>query len=78
MKLQVTKAQKIDQMGSIKKNERGRDACNLNVQSYIYGASKKGKLIQMTNKTNTYNMKNKLFTPSAELKSLNVEFSNKA
>ena len=32
----------------------------------------------MTNKTNTYNMMNKQFTPSAELKSLNVEFSNKA
>ena len=32
----------------------------------------------MTNKTNTYNMKNKVFTPGAELKSLNVEFSNKA
>ena len=78
MKLQVTKAQKIDQMGSIEKNERGRDACNLKMQSYIYGASKKGKLIQMTNKTNTYNMMNKQFTPSAQLKSINVEFSNKA
>ena len=78
MKLQVTKAQNIDQMGSIEKNERGRDACNLNVQSYIYGASKKGKLIQMSNKTNTYNMMNKTFTPSAQLKSLNVQFSNKA
>ena len=32
----------------------------------------------MTNKTNTYNMMNKTFTPSAQLKSLNVEFSNKA
>ena len=78
MKLQVTKTQKVDQMGSIKKNERGRDACNLKMQSYIYGASKKGKLIQMTNKTNTYNMMNKTFTPSAQLKSINVEFSNKA
>jgi hypothetical protein len=28
--------------------------------------------------TTQYNMKNKLFTPSVELKSLNVEFSNKA
>ena len=78
MKLQATKAQKIDQMGSIEKNERGRDACNLKMQSYIYGASKKGKLIQMSNKTNTYNMMNKQFTPSTELKSINVEFSNKA
>ena len=32
----------------------------------------------MTNKTNTYNMMNKQFTPSAQLKSINVEFSNKA
>jgi len=78
MKLQVTKAQNVNQKGLTLKNERGRDACNLNVQSYIYGASKKGKLIQMTNKTNTYNMMNKQFTPSAQLKSLNVEFSNKA
>ena len=78
MKLQVTKAQNIDQMGSIEKNERGRDACNLKMQSYIYGASKKGKLIQMSNNTIQFNMKNKMFTPSAELKSLNVQFSNKA
>jgi hypothetical protein len=28
--------------------------------------------------TKQYNMKNKVFTPSVELKSLNVEFSNKA
>ena len=78
MKLQVTKAQNIDQMGSIEKNERGRDACNLKMQSYIYGASKKGKLIQMSNNTIQFNMKNKTFTPSAQLKSLNVQFSNKA
>ena len=78
MKLQVTKAQKIDQMGSIKKNERGRDTCNLKMQSYIYGASKKEKLIQMSNNTIQFNMKNKTFTPSAQLKSLNVQFSNKA
>ena len=78
MKLQVTKAQNVDQMGLTGKNERGSDPCNLKMQSYIYGASKKGKLIQMTNKTNTYNMMNKQFTPSAQLKSLNVEFSNKA
>ena len=78
MKLQVTKAQNVDQMGLTGKNERGRDACNLNVQSYIYGASKKEKLIQMSNNTIQFNMKNKTFTPSAQLKSLNVEFSNKA
>ena len=78
MKLQVTKAQNVDQMGLIGKNERGSDPCNLKMQSYIYGASKKGKLIQMSNNTIQFNMKNKMFTPSAELKSLNVQFSNKA
>ena len=78
MKLQVTKAQNVNQKGLTLKNERGRDACNLKMQSYIHGISKEGKLIQMTNKTNTYNMMNKTFTPSAQLKSLNVEFSNKA
>ena len=78
MKLQVTKTQKVDQMGSIEKNERGRDACNLKVRSYIHGVSKKGKLIQMSNNTNNFIMTNKVFTPSAQLKSLNVEFSNKA
>ena len=78
MKLQVTKAQNVDQMGLTGKNERGRDACNLKMQSYIYGASKKGKLIQMSNNTIQFNMKNKMFTPSAELKSINVQFSNKA
>ena len=78
MKLQVTKAPNIDQMGLTGKNERGSDPCNLNVQSYIYGASKKEKLIQMSNNTIQFNMKNKMFTPSAQLKSLNVQFSNKA
>ena len=78
MKLQVTKAQNVDQMGLTGKNKRGSDPCNLNVQSYIYGTSKKGKLIQMSNNTIQFNMKNKMFTPSAELKSLNVQFSNKA
>ena len=78
MKLQVTEIQNVDQMGLTGKNERGRDACNLKMQSYIHGASKKGKLIQMSNNTIQFNMKNKMFTPSAELKSLNVQFSNKA
>lgn len=78
MKLQVTKAQNVDQMGLTGKNERGSDPCNLKMQSYIYGASKKGKLIQMSNNTNNFIMTNKMFTPSAELKSLNVQFSNKA
>ena len=78
MKLQVTEAQNVDQMGLTGKNERGSDPCNLKMQSYIYGASKKGKLIQMSNNTIQFNMKNKMFTPSAQLKSLNVQFSNKA
>ena len=78
MKLQVTKAQNVDQMGLTGKNERGSDTCNLKMQSYIYGASKKGKLIQMSNNTNNFIMTNKMFTPSAELKSINVQFSNKA
>ena len=78
MKLQVTKAQNVDQMGSTVKNERDCDPCNLKMQSYIYGASKKGKLIQMSNNTIQFNMMNKTFTPSTELKSINVEFSNKA
>ena len=78
MKLQVTKAQNVDQMGLTVKNERGSDTCNLKMQSYIYGASKKGKLIQMSNNTNNFIMTNKMFTPSAELKSINVQFSNKA
>jgi hypothetical protein len=47
------------------------------MQSYIYGAEKKRKLIQMFN-TKQYNMNNKQFTPSTELKSINVQFSNKA
>ena len=77
MKLQVTKAQNIDQMGSIEKNERGRDACNLKMQSYIYGASKKGKLIQMFN-TKQNNMNNVQFKPEGALKGLNVQYSVKA
>ena len=32
----------------------------------------------MSNNTIQFNMKNKMFTPSAELKSINVQFSNKA
>ena len=32
----------------------------------------------MSNNTIQFNMKNKTFTPSAELKSINVQFSNKA
>ena len=78
MKLQVTKAQNVDQMGLTGKNERGSDPCNLKMQSYIYGASKKGKLIQMSNKTNFTNMNNVQFKPEDALKGLNVQYSVKA
>ena len=78
MKLQVTKAQNVDQMGLTGKNERGSDPCNLNVQSYIYGASKKGKLIQMSNKTNFNNMNNVQFKPEGQLKEMGVNYSVKA
>lgn len=37
MKLQVTKAQNVDQMGSALKNERYSDPCNLRIRSYIHG-----------------------------------------
>ena len=43
MKLQVTKAQNVGQMGSALKNERDSDPCNLRIQSYIYGEGKKEK-----------------------------------
>jgi len=43
MKLQVTKAQNVDQMGSALKNERYSDPCSLKIHSYIYGEGKKGK-----------------------------------
>ena len=78
MKLQVTKAQNVDQMGLTGKNERGSDPCNLNVQSYIYGASKKEKLIQMSNKTNFNNMNNVQFKPEGQLKEMGVNYSVKA
>ena len=78
MKLQVMKAQNVDQMGLTGKNERGSDPCNLKMQSYIYGASKKGKLIQMSNKTNFNNMNNVQFKPEGALAGLNVNYSVKA
>ena len=78
MKLQVTKAQNVDQMGLTGKNERGSDPCNLKMQSYIYGASKKGKLIQMSNKTNFNNMNNVQFKPEGQLKEMGVNYSVKA
>ena len=77
MKLQVTKAQNVDQMGLTGKNERGSDPCNLKIQSYIYGASKKEKLIQMFN-TKQNNMNNVQFKPEGALAGLNVNYSVKA
>lgn len=77
MKLQVTKAQKIDQMGLIERNERDSDPCNLRIQSYIYGAGKKRKLIQMFN-TKQNNMNNVQFKPEGQLKEMGVKYSVKA
>ena len=77
MKLQVTKAQNVDQMGLTGKNERGSDPCNLKMQSYIYGAGKKRKLIQMFN-TKQNNMNNVQFKPEGQLKEMGVKYSVKA
>ena len=79
MKLQVTKAQNVDQMGSTVKNERDCDPCNLKMQSYIYGASKKEKLIQMSNNTIQNNMNNVQFKPEGQLAKIGgVTYSVKA
>jgi hypothetical protein len=78
MKLQVTKTQNIDQMGLIERNERDSDTCNLKMQSYIYGARKKGKLIRKQNKTNFNNMNNVQFKPEGQLKEMGVKYSVKA
>ena len=78
MKLQVTKAQNVDQMGLTGKNERGSDPCNLKMQSYIHGASKEGKLIQMFN-TKQNNMNNVQFKPEGQLAKIDgVTYSVKA
>ena len=78
MKLQVTKAQNVDQMGSALKNERYSDPCSLRIQSYIYGEGKKGKkVIQMFN-TKQNNMNNVQFKPEGQLKTMDVQYSVKA
>ena len=78
MKLQVTEMQNVDQMGLTVKNERGSDTCNLRIQSYIYGAGKKRKLIQMFN-TIQYNMNNVQFKPEGQLAKIGgVTYSVKA
>ena len=64
-------------MGSIEKNERDCDPCNLKMQSYIYGARKKRKLIQMFN-TKQNNMNNVQFKPEGQLKEMGVKYSVKA
>ena len=78
MKLQVTKAQNVDQMGLTGKNERGSDPCKLKIQSYIYGAGKKEKLVQMSNNTIQFNMNNVQFKPEGQLKEMGVKYSVKA
>ena len=78
MKLQVTKAQNVDQMGLTGKNERGSDPCNLKMQSYIHGIRKERKSIQMSNNTIQNNMNNVHFKPEGALKGLNVQYSVKA
>ena len=78
MKLQVTKAQNVDQMGLTGKNERGSDPCNLKMQSYIHGIRKERKSIQMSNNTIQFNMNNVQFKPEGALKGLNVQYSVKA
>ena len=78
MKLQVTKAQNVDQMGSALKNERYSDPCSLRIQSYIYGEGKKGKkVIQMFN-TKQNNMNNVQFKPEGQLKEMGVTYNVKA
>ncbi len=72
MKLQVTKAQNVDQMGLTGKNERDCDPCNLKMQSYIYGIRKERKSIQMSNNTIQNNMNNVQFKPEGALAGLNV------
>ena len=77
MKLQVTKTQNVDQIGMVERNERDSDTCNLRIQSYIYGAGKKRKLIQMFN-TKQNNMNNVQFKPEGQLKEMGVKYSVKA
>ena len=78
MKLQVTKAQNVDQMGLTGKNERDCDPCNLKMQSYIHGIRKERKSIQMSNNTIQFNMNNVQFKPEGQLKEMGVTYSVKA
>ena len=78
MKLQVTKAQKIDQIGMVERNERDSDTCKLKMQSYIYGIRKERKSVQMSNNTIQNNMNNVQFKPEGQLKEMGVKYSVKA
>ena len=79
MKLQVTKVKtgKYDAIRSYKINASSWDACKLKIQSYIYGAGKKRKLIQMFN-TKQNNMNNVQFKPEGQLKEMGVTYNVKA
>ena len=79
MKLQVTKVKtgKYDAIRSYKINASSSDTCNLRIQSYIYGAGKKRKLIQMFN-TKQNNMNNVQFKPEGQLKEMGVTYNVKA
>lgn len=78
MKLQVTKTQKIDQIGMVERNERDSDTCKLKMQSYIYGIRKERKSVQMSNNTIQNNMNNVQFKPEGQLKEMGVKYSVKA
>ena len=82
MKLQVTKVKTFNSEAkrSHELNASSSDACNLRIQSYIHGMSKKEKKVtQMSNNTNnTINMMNVSFKPEGQLKTMNVQYSVKA
>jgi len=81
MELQVTKVKTFNSEAkrSHELNASSSDACNLRIQSYIHGMSKKGKkVIKMQNNTIQYNMNNVQFKPEGALAGLNVNYSVKA
>ena len=82
MELQVTKVKTFNSEAkrSHELNASSSDACNLRIQSYIHGMSKKEKKsTQMSTSTNnTINMMNVSFKPEGQLKTMNVQYSVKA
>ena len=82
MKLQVTKVKTFNSEAkrSHELNASSSDACNLRIQSYIHGMSKKGKkVIKMQNNTIQYNMNNVQFKPEGQLAEISgVTYSVKA